>query len=82
MKHIELKSWDDVETLREKMSDSNDVEDIALLVTLESVRKLNVQAMLNEVNYIRNRHNYDIKEYGYTSKEKVAFGYLYTKKED
>ena len=31
MKHIELKSWDDIETLREKMSDNNDNESLSLI---------------------------------------------------
>lgn len=82
MKEITFRTWKDLETVRKKMKDKRDIEDIAVIFDEYSVQILNVQAIADELNFIRVENGYDISQYGYTSPGSGVFGYLYVKKEE
>lgn len=82
MKEVLFRSWEDLQVVREKMKDKKDTEDIAVIFDDYSVQKLNVQAIADELNFIRVANNYDISQYGFTEPGSDTFGYLYVKKEE
>lgn len=77
MKQYLFRSWNDLAQVRKKMNDDKDTEDIAVVFDTQSVSTLNVQALADELNYIRNKNGYSISEYGFTDTNRNTFGYLY-----
>ena len=82
MEVITFRTWNDLEKVREKMKDVKDNEDIAIVFDKVSTKTLNVQAIVDEINFIRVDNGYVISEYGFTEPGGDTFGYMYKKKEE
>lgn len=82
MEVITFRTWNDLEIVREKMKDVKDNEDIAVVFDFVATKTLNVQAIVDEVNFIRVENGYELIEYGFTEPGGDTFGYMYKKKEE
>ena len=80
MEIITFRTWNDLEKVREKMKDVKDNEDIAIVFDFVSTKTLNVQAIIDEINFIRVENGYELSEYGFTEPGGDTFGYMYKKK--
>lgn len=81
MEQITFRTWEDLDTVRSIMRDKKNEEDIAVIFDERSTKILNVQAIADEINYVRIKEGYDISQYGFTSPDSNTFGYMYTKRE-
>ncbi|UGL60604.1 hypothetical protein [Staphylococcus phage vB_SurM-PSU4] len=82
MEVITFRTWNDLEKVREKMKDVKDNEDIAVVFDKVSTKTLNVQAIADEINFIRVGNGYGISEYGFTEPGGDTFGYMYKKEKE
>ena len=80
MEVITFRTWNDLERVREKMKDVKDNGDIAIVFDFVSTKTLNVQAIVDEINFIRVENGYELSEYGFTEPGEDTFGYMCKKK--